>query len=76
MLQLTDERTYLLRGIIYYRRNTAGNRGARFSETGYSTLVQRAETDGDLAARVWAMPEIPRQHILKLFSEASAAVRS
>ncbi len=56
--------------------STAGNHGARFSEQGYSTLVQRAEADGDLAAQVWAMPAIPRQHLLKLFSDASAAVQS
>src|SRR5882724_4857102 len=56
--------------------STAGNRGARFSDFGYSTLVQRAEADGDLAAQVWAIPEIPRQHLLKLFSDASAAVQS
>lgn len=56
--------------------STAGNRGARFSEFGYSTLVQRAEADGDLAARVWAIPDIPRPHLLKLFSDASVAVQS
>jgi hypothetical protein len=43
---------------------------------GYSTLVQRAEADGDLAAQVWAIPDIPRQHLLKLFSDASAAIQS
>ncbi len=56
--------------------STASNRGARFSEFGYSTLVRKSETDGDLAAQVWARPDIPRQHLLKLFADASEAVQS
>jgi uncharacterized protein (DUF2336 family) len=55
--------------------STAGNAGAKFSEFGYSTLVKRAQDDGDLALAVWARPEIPRQHLLTLFAEASEAVR-
>ena len=56
--------------------STASNRGARFLEFGYSTLVRKSETDGDLAAQVWARPDIPRQHLLKLFADASEAVQS
>jgi uncharacterized protein (DUF2336 family) len=56
--------------------STASNRGARFSEFGYSTLVRKSETDGDLAAQVWARPDIPRQHLLELFADASEAVQS
>jgi uncharacterized protein (DUF2336 family) len=55
--------------------STAGNAGARFSEFGFSTLVERAQDDGDLALAVWVRPEIPRQHLLTLFSQASEAVR-
>jgi uncharacterized protein (DUF2336 family) len=55
---------------------TAGNLGAKFSEFGYSTLVDRSEQDGDLAVCVWTRPEIPRQHLLKLFANASEAVRA
>lgn len=55
--------------------STAGNPGAAFSEFGYSTLVQRSSNDGDLAACVWLRPEIPRQHLLKLFVEASESVK-
>jgi uncharacterized protein (DUF2336 family) len=55
--------------------STAGNAGAKFSEFGYSTLVRRAETDGNLAACVWRRPEIPRQHLLALFAAASQVVR-
>lgn len=55
--------------------STAGNAGARFSEFGYSTLVHRARGDGELAIAVWVRSEIPRQHLLQLFTEASEAVR-
>jgi len=55
--------------------STAGNSGAAFSEFGYSTLVRRSSNDIDLAACVWSRPEIPRQHLLKLFADASEAVR-
>src|SRR5712672_601065 len=54
----------------------AGNMGARFSDFGYSTLVQRARSDGGLALSVWSRPEIPRQHLLALFAQASESVRA
>jgi uncharacterized protein (DUF2336 family) len=55
--------------------STAGNAGARFSEFGYATLVERAQDDGELALAVSVRPEIPRQHLLTLFAQASEAVR-
>ena len=55
--------------------STAENSGAAFSEFGYSRLVQRSSTDDRLAACVWSRPEIPRQHLLKLFADASESVR-
>jgi uncharacterized protein (DUF2336 family) len=55
--------------------SAAENQGARFSPFGYSTLVQRAHGDSDLALAIWVRPEIPRQHLLELFAEASEAVR-
>jgi uncharacterized protein (DUF2336 family) len=55
--------------------STAGNTGARFSEFGYMTLVNRAESDGDLALAVSVRPEIPREHLLALFAQASESVR-
>ena len=57
-------------------RNTAGNRGARFSETGLSKLTSRAAADQVLAVTIWARPDVPRSHLLRLFSEASDAVRT
>ena len=56
-------------------RSTVDNRGAAFSEFGYSTLVKRSLLDDALAACVWAHPKIPRPHLLKLFAEASETVR-
>jgi hypothetical protein len=51
------------------------NPGAAFSELGYSTLVQRSSGDEDLAVCVWSRPEIPRQHLLKLFAEAAESTK-
>jgi len=55
--------------------STTGNRGAQFSDFGISTLVEKAHDDGDLAVCVWSRPDIPRQHLVKLFVEASQAVK-
>jgi uncharacterized protein (DUF2336 family) len=65
----------LVRGDREVVRSTAGNHGAAFSDFGYSTLVERSLGDGELAARVWAHPRVPRQHLLKLFADASEAVK-
>ena len=56
--------------------STARNGGARFSDFGISTLVEKACDDGDLALCVWSRPDIPRQDLLKLFMDASEAVKS
>jgi uncharacterized protein (DUF2336 family) len=63
------------RGNQAVAHSTAANPGARFSDFGYATLVQRSEHDAELARCVWSRPEIPRQHLLRLFAEASEAVR-
>lgn len=55
--------------------HTAKNPGAAFSEFGYSTLVRRSLSDDDLAMCIWMRPEIPRQHLLKLFADASESVK-
>jgi uncharacterized protein (DUF2336 family) len=54
---------------------TAHNAGAKFSEFGVSTLVRKARDDGDLALCVWSRPDIPRQNLVKLFVDASEAVK-
>ena len=55
--------------------SAAANNGAKFSEFGYSKLVLRSESDGELALSVWSRPEVPREHLLALFAIASDAVR-
>lgn len=55
--------------------STAKNSGARFSDFGFSTLVGKACDDGDLALCVWSRPDIPRQNLVKLFADASEAVK-
>jgi hypothetical protein len=55
--------------------STVANIGAKFSEFGHSTLMQRSETDDELALSVWSRPEIPREHLLALFTGASDAVQ-
>ncbi len=64
------------RGNAEVVRSTASNHGATFSESGYSILVKRSLLDDELAARVWAYPTVPRQHLLKLFADASETVRA
>jgi uncharacterized protein (DUF2336 family) len=55
---------------------TARNGGAQFSDFGISALVTKARDDGDLALCVWSRPDIPRQHLVKLFVEASEVVKN
>lgn len=55
--------------------STAANPGARFSDFGCSTLVSRSQDDGELALRIWMRPDIPRQHLLSVFANASEEVQ-
>jgi len=65
----------LERGDTEVVRSTAKNPGAKFSEFGHTTLVTRSKADGELALRVWARSDIPRQHLLSLFAAASEDVQ-
>src|SRR5262249_50854055 len=56
--------------------STAENRGAVFSEAGYTALVRRSEGDERLAICVGSRPEIPLHHFLRLLEKASDAVRA
>ena len=56
--------------------STAENRNAKFSETGYTTLVRRAEGDERLTLCVGSLPEIPLHHFLLLLDKASDTVRA
>jgi hypothetical protein len=55
--------------------SVAKNAGARFSDAGFRMLVKRASGDDALAMHVGARRDVPRQHVLRLLQEASAAVR-
>ncbi|HEX9471732.1 MAG TPA: DUF2336 domain-containing protein [Bradyrhizobium sp.] len=63
------------RGNHQVAASTACNRGARFSTSGLSTLVKRAQDNGELALSVWSRPDIPRRDLMKLFGQASEIVR-
>jgi uncharacterized protein (DUF2336 family) len=65
----------LERGDTEVVRSTAQNPGAKFSEFGHTTLVNRSREDGELALRVWMRSDIPRQHLLSLFAAASEEVQ-
>jgi uncharacterized protein (DUF2336 family) len=56
--------------------STVKNRGARFSEAGFSRLVKRSDGDDALAACVGSRPDIPRPLLLALLETASELVRS
>jgi len=53
----------------------ARNRGARFSDTGFRTLVNRSTGDEVLTTHVGLRRDLPHHHMLKLIEKASAAVR-
>jgi len=55
---------------------TTQNAGASFSDLGVSTLIRKASADGSLALCVWSRSDIPRQNLIKLFVDASEAVKS
>jgi uncharacterized protein (DUF2336 family) len=57
-------------------RNMADNPGARFSESGISTLVDRAEGDAALAAKVRMRPDIPPQLFGRLVVKATEVVKT
>jgi uncharacterized protein (DUF2336 family) len=63
------------RGDRRVAHSVAANSGARFSDFGYSTLVSRARDDDALAHQVFARTEIPRQHLLNLYRDASESVQ-
>jgi uncharacterized protein (DUF2336 family) len=56
-------------------RNVADNQRARLSETGFSTLVKRAVTDGVLAEKVGQRPDIPSHLFRDLLMQATEVVQ-
>jgi hypothetical protein len=55
-------------------RSVAQNEGARFSNSGYSTLVERSSDDDELALSVGLRKDIPKEQFHALVSKASEAV--
>jgi uncharacterized protein (DUF2336 family) len=72
--QVTD--VLVNRGNRDVMHTLAGNSGAAFSETGYSTLVQRAEGDESLVERLGRRLDIPLQLFRDLLAKATEAVRA
>jgi uncharacterized protein (DUF2336 family) len=66
----------LQRSDIEADRRLAGNSGARFSEAGLSTLIERAENDGSLAEKIGSRRDIPLQLLRRLVLAASDTVRA
>lgn len=71
---LTD--ALLKRGSARVSLALAGNAGAKFSEQGYSTLVENAEKDGDLAQKLGLRLDIPVETLRELLSKATATMRA
>jgi uncharacterized protein (DUF2336 family) len=66
----------LKRGNSQVSHALANNTGARFSERGYSTLVEHAQKDGALAEKLGLRLDIPINMLRELLSKATAAVRA
>ncbi|MGA7998239.1 MAG: DUF2336 domain-containing protein, partial [Bradyrhizobium sp.] len=65
----------VLRGNDEVIQSTVNNPGAKFSESGFTRLVDRAEGDDNLATCLAMRPTVPRHLYLKLLAKASATVR-
>lgn len=66
----------LQRSDVEADRRLASNSGARFSEAGLSTLIERAANDGSLAEKVGSRHDIPLQLLRRLVLAASDTVRA
>jgi uncharacterized protein (DUF2336 family) len=64
------------RGNSEIAHRLARNTGARFSENGFSTLVQNAETDESLAEKLGLRLDIPLRLLRDLLLKATEAVRT
>jgi uncharacterized protein (DUF2336 family) len=75
---LTENLTDVLvqRGDLEVSRSLAQNAGARFSETGFTTLAKRAEADDRLAERLGLRLDLPIRLLRELLLRASEVVRT
>jgi|SRR5262245_12143520 len=63
------------RGNQQVLKSIAQNTGAKFSDSGYGTLVKRAIGDDPLATQIGLRKDIPPKHMAKLIEKASDNVR-
>jgi uncharacterized protein (DUF2336 family) len=70
---VTDQ--LLIRGDSDVAYMLAGNAGARFSASGLTSLVRRAEADDTLAMKVGLRLDLPSSLLRELLSKATEAVR-
>jgi uncharacterized protein (DUF2336 family) len=70
---VTDQ--LLTRGNAAVAHKLAGNAGARFSETGFATLVKNAETDEMLTKRIGLRLDLPLRLLRELLLKATQAVQ-
>jgi uncharacterized protein (DUF2336 family) len=63
------------RGDREVARSLAENAGARLSESGFSTLIKRAEKDGVLAEKVGLRSDVPPHLYEQLIAQASEVVQ-
>ncbi len=63
------------RGDSQVTHTLAKNNGARFSEMGYATIVQRAKNDDSLAERIGMRIDLPSSLLQELVLKAGEAVR-
>jgi uncharacterized protein (DUF2336 family) len=75
---LTEAVTDLIvdRGENRVIRKLAGNTSARFSESGYSGMVVRAEADDELTQILGMRVDLPAKHLRELLSRATDTVRT
>ena len=64
------------RGDREVKYKLASNAGARFSETGFTSLVKSAEDDESLTERIGLRIDLPLRLLRRLLSKATAAVRA
>ncbi len=72
--RVTDQ--LLSHGDFEVTQTLTSNASARFSETGFTTLVKRAETSESLAKRIGLRLDLPLRLLRELLLRATEAVRS
>jgi uncharacterized protein (DUF2336 family) len=76
--RLTEQVTDVLveRGNAAVLSSTVSNDGSRFSDDGFSTLVEKSLQDSSLASCLWSRPDVPRRELMNLFQRVSDDVRA